>query len=731
MRRTSIVLLALSALLGAQAVDPAIDPNTAPSERQQLQKVLAGTDEGAAQLAAYLRDPAVDPAVKHEIVDVFFGEEKAVKHVDAIIQLLVDGNDKLHKQVARRIKSVVKDPVRALALLNLLVDLGLHHKDGKLRLAAVRALSYFPLRQAVERVVDIWGKDKDESVRAECKRVLKYVLLTETPAEARAKLKRYEHHTYLDLRDLVIDAVLAENELLKTYKQMVLRSAHAERCFEVLDGEDVSGHRVVAARLQQLAKESQFKPLDADQFTERILGAFAAQRDLGDPQVVTSLLLTLKELTAGGEKSPLRKNERIGKLFKLLRPMVTKGEGWDAAGVASVELLGALGTGAASDLVSFAGSAHDAVRKAAIDKLGRLAREGTDERDFVGRSLAGLLAKEKSPEVRKQLLFNLVSAPVEQARAPVVALLAKGELSTAEVKNCIEILRALESDESLDALLALVKGEREEKLRLFAVAEGLLARKSTPGQLGRILAELSAIASSDKQPDGLRTGIVAALGERGGREAYAVLHTLEDVKDLADASATAKLALAERLVESAKVQEDLKVATRALAERAGGDLAKLEKLALAILAAGKERKIRVGNARYLRAKLYQAREDRAEPEVRRLLREAVEGAQEDMLDSDLQIALCEEFKTLLLMGKPDQQSLLDAIKCLERLAELLANEQQAKAAGYLLEAATIATDRLKDRVRAEALLKAAEAKGAEAAQVADIRKRVDALPKPS
>jgi len=749
MIRVFLVCLFCCGLVAAQEDAKALDPNTPPGERQFLIRTALEAEGGAKRFAGYVGRTGVDPAIKHQIVEELFDApnryrdiKRAARNFEPIVLLLL-GTDKnggqqvpslLAGQVARLIQRATWDAGNATDLLEELgrVVNGKHPGEARadLRRAAAIALSLIPHRSAVIAMVTLWGRAKSPAVERECRARVQNVLPADNARKAERILRRHPLATYFDLRKLATDELRHEIATLNRYKRDVLEDADAQRCFAVLGSEDDDGRRAVAARLVKLVKEGQLAPYKPGEFTDKLLAVIAREDRQGLPDVAGNLITALKGLLNGDKKSPLLQEARFGVLLRTLELFAKKDETWKAAALACVELLGSLPNDTGQPLVAFAGrSPVAAVRSAAVDGLGSLARAGKGLSTFIGSRLAALLISEKDQKVLGRLLFNLKDAPVEAARTPIQALLNGGKLSATDTRYCIQIFGQLSSRESLDTLLALAQ-KGEERVRLDAVRLGLLARKNTVEERKEVLLALAKMVLDDKQALALRSGIVKALAATRDRTVYDLLERFSKVEALKQAADDGKLALAERLARDPQEIDDLRVATRALAERIGGDPKRLEALAAAILLAGKKKGYTTGAARYHHAKAQQAlRKEIKFEELRRYYKEAVDNAAADSLAPELHVRLCADYKDLLLKHLPkDKQALLEVIKCLKRLAAL-SDKEPSKAAAYLLEAARVATDSLKDRTQADALLAAAEKKGAEQAALAEIRKRIDALPK--
>ena len=745
MSKILLVLPLLAFVAYGQGVDgwitQALDKRLGPIKRLELldQIIKAG---GVDALARRGLDPNLDAEVVHAVVDKLFATDNAVAYIEPIIRLLLSDNEALREKIARRIQQAAEEPATAKKLQDPLDKIAnaevtdKAHKDAQLRIAAVRALRQIPQRKAVRSIVNAWQHDEDETVQAECKTALANVLVPRTAEAANAYLNDNSHLTYRDLRDKVFEAQRKRIIELGKFQIAALKHADAKRCFEVLSGGTEEGRQIAAERLTTLVKQRQFG-MKPDEFVTKALAAFARARDRDlDPVVAAGVIRVLKELMQGGDKAPLRGEKAREDLFKALRPLTQKGPKWNHASLAAVDLLGSLVVPAARHLVAFARDSekNPDVRKAAVNKLGSLARLGTEEREFVGDALAKLLEQEKAPEVRRQILFTLKSAPVETAIGPIQALIKSnrekpGAISDSEVEYCIEILRQLASEAAFNELLAQSKKPTKEAFRIYAIREGLLMRKTTADEEKEILATLEAMALAADESPALKKAIVVALGERGTGAAYPLLRKFGADAALAGDAAVAIRALVERF---AKTPKGVEIAMQAVRDRALDGEA-LDKLIRAIIATCENAKPPRGAAdmRYRRAILFHEKHKDSEDEqvradLARLLKETVKLAEKDGLTKDLHADACERYKTLLLLGGQTPENQRDAIDCLVTLAKL-AGEEKAKAAAHYLEATDIAV-KLKDRATAEMLYTKAKESGAEATALAKLDERIKALP---
>lgn len=729
MRRVVMVLL-LVVGSSAQDDDAALNPDTPPGDRQELIREAVSTPEGAARMAKHLEDPKVHAAIKHQIVEELFDANKAIAHLESITLLLL-GDGRLARQVRWMFRRAADDPAVAGGLMKRLQTVvdgtNKRAKDVRVRQATAVGLSLIASVDAVRLIIDLWASAKDPVVKAECQRRVTYIIpAVGTPGAAHDYLTLRSRYTYWDLRDDAQRYLRAEIDRLKHYKKVVLSDVNARECFEFLDGSDAEAKRTVSKRLVELAKQKQFAPLEVNAFADGLLHALEIERN--DPDVVASLVSALKVLLNGG-KSPLADPKRMERLVAAVRPVAARPDHWATAGLACVELLFVLGGESAANLAPFAGARAAAVRSAAVDKLGSLARQRAELRGYIGGEFARRLVTENDAGVRRRLLFNLIDAPVDEALPSLEKLLVGGKLTPAEVEYGVEVLGKLRSAESLQTLLKLARGGPDERVRLTAVRMGLLARRVSPEENTEILKAIEAMALSDKEPIPIRQGLIKALGDAGGREAYEVLDRIGRIEALREDVGRAKLAIAERLAKNARGLDDLRVAARALHEFAGGEFAALDRLAQTIFKTAAERKLKTEATRLYHARLYATRTDVKRSEVLAIYKDAADNASTDGLSHELRAELCTEYKTLLLKppAKPTQADLAEAIACLNKLAEL-AGKNDAEAAVHLLEAAGIAI-RLKDRQVAEQLLAQAEKKGAAAERVEALRKAIAALPK--
>ncbi|MHC4339595.1 MAG: hypothetical protein ACYSX0_05190 [Planctomycetota bacterium] len=730
MRRAVTVLLLLSASVLAQGVEASIGEAlrtiTDPDRRQFLLKEIIKTPEGEALLSAQGLEPGLDPAVLHAVADAFFDAGKADAHIERICLLLMSENAAVRGKVGGRVEADVRSPERGVALAQLLAAIAEKSEAVRTRRAAVRMLGRIPHRAALRAVVDTWLRDAKPDVRAECREQLKGVLLARTARQADKALETFEPwETYYDILRWANNEQSRRLAALEGYRNEALKQGNAARAFLEMENGDQRSRGIAAGRLRELAAAGQFEPLEPKEFAGRAYTVFLNERDRNDrtAAILSQLLGTLEELTKGGENPPLwTAIERKG-LAQALAPLAAAPKAWDDVGKACVGLLGTIGGGAASTLKAFASvSTSVEVRREAVLGLGELARDRPEDQDYVGRALGDLLMTEKSPRVRKSILYQLGSAPQENAVKPIRGFLFPADTTTAvkltedELTRCIEILRRIGSEESIAALVETAEKHPDPTVQLLAVRDGLLARTVGPEEEQKIRALLKAIVLSREQALEVRVGVVVLLGEKGGRSAYTVLEALGSDEGLGDeirkAVAEAKLRLAERLMGKANGEpitpREIEVAVRLLDEaHATGDPQRLEKLAESILARADAGKLPAGNTRFLRARIHARRPDAKAGRKLALYREAAEAAAFDRLSPESETALLLDYLALLKDGTQDKERSKTALQCFERLA-LLAGEDRRKAVGHLLDAAACAAGELSNAVEAERLLKKAE-----------------------
>ncbi|MHC4932019.1 MAG: HEAT repeat domain-containing protein [Planctomycetota bacterium] len=740
------VLLLLSASLLAQGVEvsvrEALNPATDPNKRLALLQVIIESPEGEALLSEKGLDPELDAGVLHAVADAFFDAGKADVHIERIALLLLSEDAAVRTKVGGRFKSDVLDPARGETVALLLAAIAEKSEDPRARRAAVRMLGHIPLRVALRAIVDAWLRDADPDVRAECKEQSRGVLLARTARQADKALRTFEPwETYYDVLRWANNEQSRRLAELEGFRDEALKQGNAARAFREMGNGDSRSRGIAAERLRELAATGQFDPLEPKEFAGRAYTVFLNERDRNDrtAAILSQLLGALEELTKGSETPPLWSAVERKDLARALAPLAEAPQAWDEVGKACVSLLGTIGGEAASTLKAFASApASVEVRREAVLGLGELARDRPEDQDYVGRALGDLLMTEKSARVRKSILYQLGSAPQENAVNPIRDFLFPTDAATAvkltedELTRCIEILRQIGSEESVAVLVETAEKHADPTVQLLAVREGLLAGTVGPTEEQTVLSLLKAIVLSREQAPEVRVGVVVLLGEKGGRSAHAVLDALGADEALDDEIGTAvveaKLRLAERLMGKANGEPvtppEIEVAVRLLDEaQSTGDPQRLEKLAGSILAKADAGKFPAGRARFLRAQIHARRPDATPERKLALYREAAESAAADRLPPDSETALLLEYLALLKEGTQDKERSEAALRCLEKLA-VLAGEDRRRAVGYFLDAAACAAGELGDSVEAERLLKEAEAR---APLEQDLKARLDKI----
>jgi hypothetical protein len=689
-------------------------------------------------------------------VAALFDSGKAFEHIREVCRLLGSKDEGLREKVKTRIRRAGEDRAKAEPLMQalracLLDDAGPEGKPAGLLVSAVQALREIPHRRALAIIVEAWREHDDAEVSAACRSALELVIVgATTPEQAERYLAEHGHATYFDLFLAAQRARREQIERLRGYQKELLEQAGAGKAFEIFARADDVGRELASARLRELAaKKGGFGKLSAPEFASGVYDAFRRERErrARSPATLANLVQTLT-LLAGGEDPPLWEAEKPEAVVAAVAPLVQSPEGWAEVGKACVALLAAAGEEGAVALGSFAREFQSSadVRRDAVQALGDLARSNERMADFVGLTLADLLRTEKAEAVRRKILFDLRSAPREQATAPIREFFFPADpenavrLSSEEIKYCIEILGRIGSESALQVLMELAAKHARDEVRLLAVREGLLGRNGGADEEARILDHLGAIVRDGRQSASVRTGVIEALGERGGWRAFTVLVQLGRTEGLAaalrTAIAAAKLRLAERLVTppngAAVGPEALETATRALRElHATADPKRLDTVARKLVAVSDEREIPAGEVRHLRARIYARLPDAKPAERLALYREAVDKAEADGLKPGGEIALLEEYRGLLAAGRPDEERHRAFVAASERLAALAAGDVP-KSVGYLLDAADCALTNLEDRELAGRMLieaqKRGPVEGPVAARLAELRKRLGAPP---
>jgi hypothetical protein len=768
-RRSILLLLLIGASVAGAAqvfdarLDEALNPETAPGKRLELLDQILATEGGAAALAERGLSPKGDPEVVHAVVDALIRSDQHLDHLERICLLLVaEDGMLLRRKVARRLLRAGEHPEKAAALIGRLRDLALGvaadaSSNPELRLGAIRVLGRIPQRAAVALVIEAWSREEksaqaDADVIAACREALAHVVPGRTATDARTYFDQRLSHSYFDLRDEVSNRRLEELQRLRGSYYQSLKAASASAAFDALSQADPLGREHAAERIRTLAASGKTSDLKPEEFAKRAFAAFAEERRRSPIPSVAAVRLTeaMADLGKTGKSSPLLKAVGAKEVAVAFDALAREAGAGEAFGLAAVRLLKSIGPEGIAPLFEYARRFRKSsnVRIEAIRALADRAGAGGDNRAMIGAGLAKMLERVEQPAVRRQLLFSLKQAAVPQAFEAIRNLLLPPEgtdpkLAAIEAKDCIAILQQIATPEALSTLLEVAEKHPDLKVRRDAVIEGLLPRaQQANGEEATVLDYLRRIVLSKDQDKGLRKDVVAGLADRGGRGVYPLLRALESdaglEEDLRQAASAGKLRLAERLAAPAAgataSREDLATATAILGEEVSrGDPARLKKLADRILATGAARKIPTGNARALLAKVCARMPNGKAEEILAAYQDAVDNAKPDGLAQADEIALRLRYRELLLAGKPDPVKDARAVQESLRLAELTAADKP-RSAGYLLDAAQYATERLKNRPRADEILAQAEKlgpfSGALATRLAEIRAATAELPAP-
>jgi len=709
-------LLAFAAVARAQGpgawVEEVLDPTTDQLRRAELLERIAqaGELDGLAPGLA----PEGDPEVVHGIVSTLFKHGAYEDHLDRICALVLQ--DAHRSKMLARIDDLGQHPEKGGPLLAGLVAIGsgktaAASSNADLRRAAVIALGVVPQRAALEAIVEIGLNDAEESVRAECRVLVRKYLGAATLEAARRLLATNRHRSYFDLLRAHIEAQEREITRLREVERRQLERATAAEALDALRNGDLDSRRNASARLRALAETGPGEQMSPTEFAKQVFDGFRLVRasDVRDAATVTNLVEGLQKLAGEALWRAIPKRETV---LEELRPLA-RDAGFGAndkerrqVGFACVRLLDEIGEPAQNALVEFAESyPHTEVRAVAIQTLGSFARRFQSSGDHVGRSLARLLERgEEDPTVRRQILSTLIlkQVPVGKAYETIRAYLvppdpeAAPELTESEVNDCVAILAQVGTEQAFTTLLDVSREHARFDVRRAAIETGLLPWAARNGREPAILEHLKELALSADQPDGVRLGVIEALGRRGTRNAHATLTEIAGTDGLdavyRAAVSSAKLELAARMVAT-KAAEDLRSAVAILDEELAGaegeQLKRLEKLARDVVKGGDERNLPVGVARYRLAQILRKRFPDRRADVLALFEDAATRAGTDQLPDPVLAVLLKEYCPLLTEDENDKAAYTRAFKWCTRLAELTASDK-AEQARHLAQAAKCA-----------------------------------------
>ncbi len=731
MRTTLFCLLAL-ALTGTrlhaqgvtQQIDQALRADTAPKQRLELIRDIVATDGGAAELVKRGLVSTQTGEVTHAIAEALIAANKHLPHIVPLTRLLL--HDAHRVRISRRIAGAGEMAGSREALVNGLSDLALgvdaaSSGNAEMRIAAVRALAVISWRPALEALVKAWSKEKDAAASDACREAVMAVIGAETAPEAVRYLASRPYATYTDLLRELTRRLTKELAKMNRYRKLALEQADAETALAVFsNGNDREGTRIAAARLQQLAADKQWGKLTPDAFAKRMFEIFVDQRDRAqkDPAVLASLASALGELWRGDDKAPLRQVANAKTFVDAILPLATAGTVLKDAGRACVTLLGDVGDTATAALVEFAREFGDSeVREAAIQKLGGLAATSEKSSDFIGRSLADMLATgAPDPRVRSKLLFTLArtrsfsGAALE--RLPVRGWLVDPKnapkLTAQDLRYCVILVTKSGGDASLEALIKVSKDHPDTSVRLLAATEGLLRWMQRDAKVApRLRAHIQQLVLASDQPEALRVKLLEALGELSGREMNVTLLAIESAADAPAAvragARKARFELANRLTTvtgGSVAREDLEVALKILATLK--DDKQREQIAEKIVYAADSAKLPAGNARYMLALMKAATQDEAT--VTRLLAEAAVRAEADGLDVASHRDLRNNLRDRAVTGGRHKEAVEHSLV----LAKLTTDKREI--AKHFTEAAEFAL-KASDKARAREFAKSARGTG--------------------
>jgi len=732
-RRTLLLLPLLVALAGAQGLaaklDRALDPTTDPKQRGALLAEVMAEGGGAAALAQRGLDPRGDSEVVHAVVAALLGGPDPVANLEPVVRLLT--HEAHRAKVASRVQRMAENlPLARRALTQLegwTVVKGDEAKlDPVLRVAAVRALALLPLRESIDLIVEVWGKEKDARALEECRAALADVVPGGSPDQARAYLRERPFASYYDLVREVAARRSRDLERLSKYIDIAFRNATAREAFAALGETNPLIMMRAAERIFQLAEQVEASAdaaallgMAPEEFARGTFDAFVREQRNGALQRVIALLAdSLARLSRGNAKAPLRPAVVPAvELVDAIGRLAASPADWEEAGRACVRLLEELGEPGVRVLARFAGDFGSAdVRIRAITAMRSLARkpDAGPARDFIGRQLAERLEREKEATVRSRILFAMCDAPVTQAIEPIRRLLgeeATAPLSDADAGWCIEILRSIRTPEALSTLFELAApGGASPRLWLLAASEGLVKRLAGSQEDSAILDRLRSMLRSAEVGLDARTSLLERMGETGVRVIHPLLGEIarDETLDAAlrKAASVARLRLAERLAvlaaEAPAAGGDLEVAGQILAEewRGGADHARVEALARAVVQAADAAKAAAGPARFLVARL--ADRDGADADaVRKLYRAALERALDDRVAAPYEREMLVRYRAIIRQGAVSGEVAERFANASKRLASLTEGDREV-ALGYWVDAVECLID-AGDRAKAQKL----------------------------
>jgi hypothetical protein len=727
-------------------------PKTSPSERMRLIEQMVQTDAGIDALARGALDATTDPEVVHMVVDQLLASGKFARALARVCLLLLDeSRPALAGKVRLRIERAAEDARLGPELRERLRRLAEGQEpeaagDPAVRVAAVRALSRAPHRDALAAIVSVWLRDASPDVKAECRNAVAHVL-AEAPEEAWARLARHPDWTYGDfLRDR-LETLQRENEELHRRYDALLREkldrAEPDALLAELEQGTAEGRMIAAAQLAKRILANELPKPRAEEFARRIAERFAAELAAGPLDgILGHLAEALAHLAGGQPPSPFEKGADAPALLAAVQAAQLSVLESTPVGEACVRVLGVVpGVEAQALLMRLAQDAKaPVVRLKAVRGLLARARASAESRDPIGRKLAELLATETEPRVVEGVLEALLEVPEETALEPIRAILSGArEHSATALQDGIAVLRRLKSRGALDALLAVAASHPKPEVRVLAVAEGILPRAfASEAEEAEAMRAVAALANDEAQPAEVRKAIIGTLGEKGGRGAVRALEALSAAEGLSDAerewATGAQFALAERLATPSGTPvpaADLAAALRLLsALRDREPAARVAALAERIAAAADQAQLPAGSARAIHALAFDRIEDRAPGEALRKFAEAADAAAADGVDPEIERRLLLRYRALL-GSEPgaSAESYLRSMRASRRLAELSGDDVEA-AAAHLGEALRAAV-RAKNRPQAQECYARMEALGLDAARLLEWKRLLDSLEAPA
>jgi len=755
-------LLLLTALAVAQSVEQIADeasrPGTGPKQRGELMQELMKLEGGPAALARVALDKARDPEVVHAAVEVLLDEGLAAEHLERICALLL--SERHRKKVEERLYRYAQDhPEPARDLVQQLAILardpnGDAEQALDRQLAAVRALGKIPLREAVEQIAIVWS-GSEGALAARCSVELKDVLEAVSGDHALQLLRERPFASYTDL---VKEVSSKRAEELRKALKMVARlrewafqHATAEQVFKTLDEGDPNLKPFAAERALKLAEAKQYGKQGAGHFAGEVVECLLKELPAGANRTTIKLVETLKELYAtkalGKETFP-----KAAEVRDALRAGSRGGEDQAKFATLAIGLLREMGAGAASVVADYA-SHHKSedVRQTAVRALGALAKTGDKTlKAQVGVLLARLLQSDPPRSVLSQILFNLQTAPSDEAIESIQKLLFPSDPKMALGRNdaiyCIELLAASPSATALETLEKLAREASDVTLRIDAVDRGLVGRTHGGAESGGVLDFLQGLVRDPKQAEVLRLGVLTAIGAKGNREAAPMLGVLASDEKL-DAKVRAE-ATRQRLVLAARIvrgngevtSEVLDAVATILAEeiaRPGADLAAMLLTARAAVQVADRNTVKARGCRSLYAQLL-SRQPKPKPSaVRAAWKDAADKAAGDGLTPTQQIKVLEAYRALLLATKPpaggEGALIKETNKTNMRLCALAEKKGDVQGSfRYWLAALAGAVEKLKDRKAADVIVgrkPAGEPAGDLASRWETLSKLMEGLPK--